>query len=256
MELTLDTLIRDVKGSSDDPLAQLESASRTAAALDDLGDALLNHFVDVCRRSGHSWAQIGEHLGVSRQAAQQRFPDFESQRELRVRALHPAGTHDAGAQHRDRTRAPPQPRGHRAHAPRALRRRERRGQGARRPRDPAGRRARRGRRACAPRDAADGRPTPVHATRARRVAGHGERRARARPQLRGHRAHPARPLRRRGRRRARCSPSSAPTAPPRRRRSSSSSPYLGRSAIPDEPHLSESRHVRWLPPLVPVFREG
>jgi len=78
MELTLDTLIRDVKHSSDDPLAQLESASRTAAELDDLGDALLNHFVDVCRRSGHSWAQIGEHLGVSRQAAQQRFPDIES----------------------------------------------------------------------------------------------------------------------------------------------------------------------------------
>jgi hypothetical protein len=78
MELTLDTLIRDVKDSSEDPLVQLESASRTAAALDDLGDALLNHFVDVCRRSGRSWAQIGEHLGVSRQAVQQRFPDFDS----------------------------------------------------------------------------------------------------------------------------------------------------------------------------------
>ena len=78
MELTLDTLIRDVKQSSEDPLVQLDEASQTAAELDDLGDSLLNHFVDICRRSGHSWAQIGEHLGVTRQAAQQRFPRFDA----------------------------------------------------------------------------------------------------------------------------------------------------------------------------------
>ncbi|MBA2625894.1 MAG: hypothetical protein H0U89_09855 [Acidimicrobiia bacterium] len=70
---TLDSLLRSVRTRSDEALVQLEVASQLAAELGDLGDALLNHFVDQCRRAGHSWAQIGEHLGVTRQAAQQRF---------------------------------------------------------------------------------------------------------------------------------------------------------------------------------------
>jgi hypothetical protein len=73
MEVTLDGLIRSVQARADEPLAQLAAASQTAAELDDLGDSLLNHFVDRCRRSGHTWAEIGEHLGVTRQAAQKRF---------------------------------------------------------------------------------------------------------------------------------------------------------------------------------------
>jgi hypothetical protein len=72
---TLDELIREVQDRSEDPLLQLSAASETAAELDDLGDALLNHFVDRCRRSGRSWAEIGEHLGVTRQAVQKRFFD-------------------------------------------------------------------------------------------------------------------------------------------------------------------------------------
>ncbi len=70
---SLDDLLRSVRAESDDPLRQLETASALAADLDELGDALLSHFVDQCRRSGRSWAQIGQHLGVTRQAAQQRF---------------------------------------------------------------------------------------------------------------------------------------------------------------------------------------
>jgi ATP-dependent Clp protease ATP-binding subunit ClpA len=38
----------------------------------DLTDALLGHFVDQARRAGCSWSQIGEALGVSKQAAQQK----------------------------------------------------------------------------------------------------------------------------------------------------------------------------------------
>jgi uncharacterized protein YjiS (DUF1127 family) len=72
---TLDGLIREVKAASDDVLAQLEVASGKATELTDLGDALLNHFVDRCRRSGATWAEIGEHLGVTRQAVQKRFVD-------------------------------------------------------------------------------------------------------------------------------------------------------------------------------------
>jgi hypothetical protein len=73
MAVTLDSLIRDVQSLSPDTLVQLEEASKKAADLSDLGDSLLNHFVDRCRRSGKTWAEIGEHLGVTRQAVQKRF---------------------------------------------------------------------------------------------------------------------------------------------------------------------------------------
>jgi hypothetical protein len=36
-------------------------------------EAMLRRQVDVARRAGHSWAAIGVALGVTRQAAQQRF---------------------------------------------------------------------------------------------------------------------------------------------------------------------------------------
>lgn len=75
METTLDSLIREVQHAAPDALHQLEHASQRAAELAELGDALLTHFVDRCRRSGHTWAEIGEHLGVTRQAAQKRFVD-------------------------------------------------------------------------------------------------------------------------------------------------------------------------------------
>jgi hypothetical protein len=73
MEITLDGLIREVRASSPSPLERLEIASQRAADLVELGDALLNHFVDSCRKEGKTWAEIGEHLGVTRQAAQKRF---------------------------------------------------------------------------------------------------------------------------------------------------------------------------------------
>jgi ATP-dependent Clp protease ATP-binding subunit ClpA len=41
-------------------------------SLSDVGDAALGYFVDQARRAGHSWSEIGESLGVSKQAAQQR----------------------------------------------------------------------------------------------------------------------------------------------------------------------------------------
>lgn len=73
MEVTLDGLIRDVQAFSPETLVQLEVASHRAGDLADLGDSLLNHFVDRCRRAGHTWAEIGQHLGVTRQAVQKRF---------------------------------------------------------------------------------------------------------------------------------------------------------------------------------------
>jgi hypothetical protein len=71
----LGTLIDEVERDSadGDELEQLATASATATRLGELGDALLDHFVDRCRRSDHSWAEISAALGVSRQAAHKRF---------------------------------------------------------------------------------------------------------------------------------------------------------------------------------------
>jgi hypothetical protein len=56
-----------------EPLLQLTQASAMVGQLEEVGDAVLGHFVDQCRRAGHSWTQISEALGVSRQAAHKRF---------------------------------------------------------------------------------------------------------------------------------------------------------------------------------------
>jgi hypothetical protein len=71
---SLQDLIADVHrdATSDDPLVRLETAARTVRSLSDVGDAALGYFVDQARRAGHSWSEIGEALGVSKQAAQQR----------------------------------------------------------------------------------------------------------------------------------------------------------------------------------------
>ena len=75
MPPNLSALIEEVEQTapSPDPLDLLATASSHVQELTDLNDALLSHFVDRCRRSGHSWAEIGQSLGVTRQAVQQRF---------------------------------------------------------------------------------------------------------------------------------------------------------------------------------------
>jgi biotin operon repressor len=73
VEVSLDSLIREIQAASPSTLEQLEVASQRAADLADVGDSLLSHFVDRCRKEGNTWAEIGEHLGVTRQAVQKRF---------------------------------------------------------------------------------------------------------------------------------------------------------------------------------------
>ena len=71
--VSLDQLITVVRSAApDEPLAQLEAASRLRDEVGELTDAVLGHFVDQARRAGCSWSQIGDALGVSKQAAQQR----------------------------------------------------------------------------------------------------------------------------------------------------------------------------------------
>jgi hypothetical protein len=62
-----------VRESADDlPLTRLRTAAAMARSVSETTDAALGYFVDQARRAGHSWSEIGESLGVSKQAAQQR----------------------------------------------------------------------------------------------------------------------------------------------------------------------------------------
>ncbi len=56
-----------------DVLRQLSEAVLAAESLGEVADHLIGHFVDQARRSGASWTEIGQSMGVSKQAAQKRF---------------------------------------------------------------------------------------------------------------------------------------------------------------------------------------
>ena len=74
----IDTVQADA-GTGDD-LAQLGTAARVAADLEEVADGTLTHFVDQCRRNGRSWSEISRALGVTKQAVHKRFsftPTFE-----------------------------------------------------------------------------------------------------------------------------------------------------------------------------------
>ena len=71
---SLDHLIERVyERAPDDDLQRLSEAFRLAAYVNDQADNLIGHFVDQARRSGEPWSQIGAAMGVSKQAAQQRW---------------------------------------------------------------------------------------------------------------------------------------------------------------------------------------
>jgi hypothetical protein len=76
----LDDLIDYVKSRYPDgnPLERLSAAVLAAEQLDELADHLIGHFVDQARRAGASWTEIGQSMGVSKQAAQKRFVPRES----------------------------------------------------------------------------------------------------------------------------------------------------------------------------------
>ena len=69
----LDDLIEAITKVHSDALEQLSDAVLAADHLGDVADHLIGHFVDQARRSGASWSDIGRSMGVTKQAAQQRF---------------------------------------------------------------------------------------------------------------------------------------------------------------------------------------
>jgi hypothetical protein len=54
-------------------LDRISEAQLRAHTLADLGDQLVGHYVGQAKQAGASWTQIGEAIGVSKQAAQQRW---------------------------------------------------------------------------------------------------------------------------------------------------------------------------------------
>lgn len=70
----LDALITRIRAetTTDEPLDLLTTARSLRDGLVETAEELLDHFVDQARRAGCSWTQIGDALGVSKQAAQQR----------------------------------------------------------------------------------------------------------------------------------------------------------------------------------------
>jgi hypothetical protein len=74
----LDDLIEAIKKVHPDALDQLQDAMLAAEHLGEVADHLIGHFVDQARRSGASWTDIGQRMGVTRQAAQKRFVPKES----------------------------------------------------------------------------------------------------------------------------------------------------------------------------------
>lgn len=53
-------------------LARISEARLRAQTLSDLGDQLIDHYVTKAKQTGASWTEIGDAIGVSKQAAQQR----------------------------------------------------------------------------------------------------------------------------------------------------------------------------------------
>jgi hypothetical protein len=73
IQVRLDDLIQGIKRARPNVLDQLSDAVVVGDHLGEVADHLIGHFVDQARRSGASWTEIGQAMGVSKQAAQKRF---------------------------------------------------------------------------------------------------------------------------------------------------------------------------------------
>ena len=69
----LDELISYITSTDGTALDHVSAAVRISEQLGELADHLIGHFVDQARRTGASWTDIGQSMGVTKQAAQKRF---------------------------------------------------------------------------------------------------------------------------------------------------------------------------------------
>jgi ATP-dependent Clp protease ATP-binding subunit ClpA len=94
------------------PLDQIEAALAVSDELQSGADQLVGHFVTQARQAGCSWTEIGQRLGVSKQAARQRFarpatssdelpsrPRLEACREAAQREAAAEGAAEVGSHH-------------------------------------------------------------------------------------------------------------------------------------------------------------
>jgi len=75
LDQIIDVVAESNPGSA---LDRVSGAREMAARLETLSQHVIAHFVEEARQDGASWTQIGSALGVTRQAAQQRFVPSES----------------------------------------------------------------------------------------------------------------------------------------------------------------------------------
>src|SRR5499425_3206125 len=78
LPVRLDDLISYVKSQEGTALDHVSAAMRISEHLGELADHVIGHFVDQARRAGASWTEIGQSMGVTKQAAQKRFVPRES----------------------------------------------------------------------------------------------------------------------------------------------------------------------------------
>src|SRR3954470_7759655 len=102
---TVDQLAQDVvaRAASDEPLHRLSAAVLTAEDVRDRADELLDRFVAAARTAGRSWTEIGAVLGVTKQAAQQRYvapgaSDFAALLAVAERCARDFGRHYVGTE--------------------------------------------------------------------------------------------------------------------------------------------------------------
>src|SRR5712691_3611539 len=89
--VSVPALADEVRGrAQDSPLDRVEAALAVGEELTSGADDLIGQFVDEARHAGCSWTEIGQRIGVSKQAARQRFtqrPGVAGNLEWRPRLL-------------------------------------------------------------------------------------------------------------------------------------------------------------------------
>ena len=73
--MDMDELLELVRERADDPspLGLVKSAVRVSEDVASVTDAVVSHYVEQARSAGHSWSEVGQAMGVSKQAVHQKY---------------------------------------------------------------------------------------------------------------------------------------------------------------------------------------